>query len=276
MQVQKKVHVLTPGSPHGTLKAMYFDPETKFLYPDVCVVNPQGEILIRTNSLGLRGADVAAGERIGIVWGDSVVFGTHRKSWPEVMNEYGAGCVFLNGGVEGQVYQQVLRNAVHFNERHDVAVNVILLGWHLPGDNKSIVRDLTDALAKIPNPLLATMPTSLNAVIIDRDNFNRFLDGADSGWDERRFRFWGQDEYTVEKQRMLFEHILERNDAVRKVARDLNVPLVDLFEAFDSSRLNDFGEYFFDVAHPRPKTYARFAELVYAAAAPILRGKEPL
>ena len=75
--------------------------------------------------------------------------------------------------------------------------------------------------------------------------------------------FCGPEEYSVETQQKVLQHILERNQISREVAAAKGVPLLDLFAALDTERLADFRQDFFDVLHPRPAAYQKIAAAIY-------------
>src|SRR5207302_1038041 len=98
------------------------------------------------------------------------------------------GYQFLNGGVEGDPYKNILRRASEFNERHRVALNLLMLGWHLfvpswwarrptlsdgaeakriCNGNEELRAQLTSFLERTPNTVLLTVPTALNRRIVD-------------------------------------------------------------------------------------------------------------
>jgi hypothetical protein len=112
---------------------------------------------------------------------------------------------------------------------------------------------------------LLTMPTALNFAIAGSD-----ISASFRPTDDDRFMFFGGETYSVEFQMTLFTHIFERNDIIRKVCAARKVPLVDLFTAFDSSRLDDYRKYFFDMTHPRIAAYPMMAMIVREAIRPIL------
>jgi len=263
----KSIHVIEPVFDHGALKAIYYDTESTWLRPNLCMVDPNGNVLWQTNAMCLRGPDVEAGARIGVVWGDSVVFCVYERSWPEMLSDFAEDCVFLNGGVEGVDYVTVLEHAIDFNVKRKAAVNVILTGWERIGRNASLPDDLRAALKSIPNAVLATMPTSLNARIINTDIRNAFVSDASR---PDFFRFLGKHAYSLDAQRLFFAHICQRNEMIRAVANETGTPLVDLFSAFDSSQLADFRECFFDVSHPRPTAYKKIASIVWETVGPLL------
>ena len=264
----KRTILLGPDRDQAFIQAQYLDAVAKWLYPDVALLGADGAVLWQTNRFGLRGADVEPGQRIGVVWGDSVVFGLYSRTWSEMLNDYSTDCIFLNGGVEGATYVDVLRRAVDFNRRERVAVNVIMPGWLEIGSNEHFERDLRDALSEIPNAVLVTMPTSLNAGMIHQDITSAFV--APAGDAESGFNFWGTDDYSVHVQKILYGHLAQRNALIRGVAAHAGIPLIDLFVALDSTSLPDFRTYFMDVSHPRPSAYAKIAALVWEGARSVL------
>lgn len=271
--LKKEVHVLKDGVQTGLVQGLWLDRETGQVRPNVCILDAEGNVLLQTNDLGLRGPDVREGDRIGVVWGDSVVWGVLGSDWPEKMNEMVSGCTFLNGGLEGSDYNSVLERAVRFNELHAVRVNVLFPGWHTVGDNSRFRADLIEALRYLPNVLVLTMPTSLNPTIATSDISSHFTNIRPTYQDihaDRFFGFFGTEPYSLAFQAQLFQHIIERNDLIRDAAQKLRLPILDLFEIMNSSALDKFNEYFFDMSHPRPRTYAMIASLVSKAAANLI------
>src|SRR5207302_1996032 len=117
---------------------------------------------------GLKGGPIDRRRRLAVVWGDSVVCGIGR-GWPCLLDDMLPGYQFLNGGIDGDCHDSVLRRAMMFNRERDVALNIILLGWHPDARNEVVRTDLLAALDHLNNPVLATMPTALNSRIIKYD-----------------------------------------------------------------------------------------------------------
>src|SRR5207253_8152371 len=61
--------------------------------------------------------------------GDSVVFSSGR-GWPCLLDRFAPGYQFLNGGLDGDLYPNILRRADALNRSHSVALNLLMLGWH--------------------------------------------------------------------------------------------------------------------------------------------------
>jgi hypothetical protein len=254
----KTVHVITESGGSG-LQSLYLERTGSRLVPDLVFLDQNGRVTFETNSLGLRGPEPDAKKRLGVVWGDSVVFSsTHVRSWPELIDEELGGWTFLNGGIEGSTYTSILERAILLNAQRHVDLNVVLLGWHPFPDNGAVWGTLEESLRAIPRCVLATQPTSLNPAIADTDLRTFFRKTID----REHYGFWTHMPYSVELQREWFDYILERNRIIRAVAHDTKTPLIDLYQILDSSALSDFRTYFFDVGHPREEIYPLLASTV--------------
>lgn len=260
-------------------KALYYDPERSALRPNLTFVDLNGQIVFETNELGLKGDPVDPNRKLAVIWGDSVVF-SHGRGWPCLLDRLALGYQFLNGGIEGDPYKNILRRATEFNERHSVAVNLLMLGWHLfvpswwarrptlsdgtdakhiCNGNEELRTRLTGFLERTPNTVLLTVPTALNSRIVDRPLSPYLRDGdEDTG-----FHFFGDIDREVEGQREAFDYILERNAIAREVCTQNGIRVVDLYAAFDTEQEPDFREDFSDALHPRPSSYLRLAQIVY-------------
>jgi lysophospholipase L1-like esterase len=263
-------------------KALYFDENRAAMRPNLVFVDPTGAIIFETNEAGLKGGPLDPNHKLVVVWGDSVVFGA-GWGWPCLIDRLAPGWQFLNGGVEGDHYANILRRAAEFNQRHPVSLNLLMLGWHpfvpLPPErrrarrsaarsaerrrlrpgNEDIRSDLTRFLETVPSTAVLTVPTALNPQIIDRDLSSFIVEGDDRS----AFRFMGKVRYQMAGQREGFEHIVERNAIAREVCDTAGIRLIDLFAAFDTENLADFREHFIDMIHFRPSAYPLVAQRVY-------------
>ena len=91
---------------------------------------------IRVNAGGFRGADLApvtSGVQRILVAGDSVVFGTARRSFPEAMGEEldrcGISAEVINGGVEGYSTRNLWAEFNRFDALKPSAV-ILYVGWN--------------------------------------------------------------------------------------------------------------------------------------------------
>ena len=122
----KSIHLLPPPS---AVKRLCFDETTRTLRPNMVLVDRRGAIVFEINELGLKGAARDPARKLAVIWGDSVVFGI-GWSWPCLIDEMAAGYQFLNGGIEADPYDNILRRAEASNHAHAVALNIVMLGWH--------------------------------------------------------------------------------------------------------------------------------------------------
>ena len=270
----KTVHLATVNA-----KALYYDPERSALRPNLTFIDLNGQIVLETNEVGLKGDPVDPGRKLAVIWGDSVVF-SHGRGWPCLLDRLAPGYQFLNGGIEGDPYKNILRRASEFNARNRVALNLLMLGWHLfvpswwarrptlsdgteakhiGNGNEDLRAELTSFLERTPNTVLLTVPTALNRRIVDRPLSPYLRDGdEDTG-----FHFFGDIDREVEGQREAFDYILERNAIARETCAQIGIRVVDLYTAFDTEQEPDFREHFSDALHLRPRSYPLVAQIVY-------------
>jgi hypothetical protein len=240
------------------MQELYLDKLTGRLRPNLTLVLSDGAVYFETNEIGLKGDPIDPSRRQAVVWGDSVVFGIDR-GWPCLIDDLLPGYQFLNGGIEGDIYSNVLERAVELNRQRDISINILLLGWHPHGHNEHVRSDLLAALDYINEPMLATMPTPLNNHILDKDLSEYFVLGDANSL----FRFYGSYKYSLDFQREIYRYITERNAIIREVALEKEVPLIDLFATFATDNLADFRQDFFDMMHPRPVAYEKWARAIY-------------
>lgn len=274
-----------PVADTDVFKALYYDREQAALRPNLVFVDPTGATVFETNEAGLKGDPLDSRRKLVVVWGDSVVFGSGR-GWACLLDRLAPGYQFLNGGLDGDPYRNILRRATKFNRRYPVAFNLLMLGWHhfVPSrpaatprrwlarskkpapqirrprsGNENLCAELTGFLKETPNTVVLTTPMALNRRIVERDLSAYLAPGPD----DTGFRFIGAFSYSIDAQLQGFEHILERNAITREVCARLGVRLIDLFAAFDTESTADFREHFYDVLHFRPRSYPLVAEVVY-------------
>ena len=292
----RTIHVIKTES----FKALYYDNECRELRPNLVFVQPDGSIAFEINEVGLKGGPLDPDRKLAVVWGDSVVFSLGR-GWPCLLDGFAPAYQFLNGGIEGDPYTNILRRAFDFNQCHQVQLNLLMLGWHtfVPNapqragsarlgwlsraktphthvdrphpSNQKLEADLTRFLKAVPNTVVLTIPTALNHRIAGLD-LSSYLVAGD---EQTGFRFLGTRPHHIEKataqsaaagssvQRQGFEYILERNAIARRVCTRLGVRQIDLFASFDTEELVDFREHFLDLIHFRPSSYPLVAQTVY-------------
>jgi lysophospholipase L1-like esterase len=251
----KTVHLMLE---HHACKLLYYDNETRALRPQLAFVDAAGSIVFETNEIGLKGDALDCNRKLAVVWGDSVVFGVGR-GWPRLIDNLAPGYQFLNGGIEGDFYANILRRASELNQRRSVALNLVMLGWHPLPNNQGLRSALTAFLQETDNTVILTIPTALNTRLADQDLSRFFSDGGDSG----AFSFSGNLRYSLDLQREAFDYIVERNRIARDCARQTGIPLIDLFAEFDTEPVDDFRQDFLDIMHLRPEAYPKVARVVY-------------
>jgi lysophospholipase L1-like esterase len=300
----KTVHLI----PHdAAIKNLCFDAATQTLRPNLVLVDRQGAVVFEINELGLKGDARDPARKLAVVWGDSVVFGV-RWSWPCLLDQFAPGYQFLNGGIEGDPYDNILRRAAAFNRDHAVALNILMLGWHpwqlpselaarhyRPGFMQRVgqaLRRLRRAAPAPPLPdtvapqlshlqlraeLLAFLQSAPNTVLVTLPTaLNRTIVDQDlsryftRGNRGTAFYFAGDLPYSLELQRRLFDHVTERNAIVRDVAQARGLRLVDFAAIFDTEPLADFRADFHDMLHLRPSAYPKAAAAVYQAIQDLL------
>jgi hypothetical protein len=254
--LQLKTVLPMPDPEHGF--QFYYDAETGNLRPHLVFVDRDGAVVFETNEAGLKGDGFDERRKLAVVWGDSVVFGAGR-GWPCFLDRFAPGYQFLNGGIEGDAYANILKRAQALNRRRAVALNLVMLGWHPFPDNRGVARALTAFLEGTPNTVMLTMPTAINRHIADSD-LSAWLTDRDAA---DAFTFCGNIPYSVALQRQGFDYILERNAIVREVCARTGTPCADLFAILDTEPLDDFRRDFHDVLHPRASAYPMIAQAVY-------------
>jgi hypothetical protein len=278
----KTIHLVTQGD---VLKTLAFDWERNALKPNLVFIGDDGSVFFEINEAGLKGDPIDDSRKLVVVWGDSVVFGV-RYSWPRLIDRLAPGYQVLNGGIEGDGFVNILDRAATFNRAHQVALNVVMLGWHphwmftfdagprrsggplarllrrskrVDRANPGVRERLGEFLAECPNTVLLTLPTALNPDIVDRDLTPFFAEGDD----DTGFTFLGRLPYSTAIQRALWEFVNERNAIARAVCDERGVRVVDLFSAFDSRREPDFRAAFRDILHFRVRAYPTVARIVH-------------
>ena len=294
----KSVHLLPPPA---AVKRLCFDDTTRTLRPNIVLVDRHGVVVFEINELGLKGAARDPARKLAVVWGDSVVFGI-GWSWPCLIDEFAPAYQFLNGGIEADPYDNILRRAEAFNRAHAVALNIVMLGWHpwqLPpalakqanpgkgllhrlaqmfrasrrelhmaptsadSDPQSIYRRLRTDLVELLQHVPNTVLVTMPTAL-NRKIVDRDLSSYFTPGDrDTVFTFAGDLAYSVEAQRRMLAHITERNAIMREVAQAGGVRLVDLAAAFDTAAAADFREDFHDMLHLRPRAYPKAAAIVF-------------
>jgi lysophospholipase L1-like esterase len=255
---------------YAACKLLYYDNETEAMRPRLVFVGADGSIHFEINEAGLKGDALDDTRKLVVVWGDSVVFSAGR-GWPCLLDSPAPGYQFLNGGIEGDPFTNILRRASEFNRQRAVELNLLMLGWHPLPDNRNVRSALTDFVEKTRNTVLFTMPTALNRRIADQD-LSSYLTSRDA---EEPFTFCGDLPYSRKNQYIGFNYIMERNDIVRETASQMNIRMVDLFAEFDTEKLDDFRQDFGDMIHLRASAHPKIVRAVYEGIKDLLQPASP-
>jgi len=270
----REVIEFSQNEPLSTMQSFYIKDRRVGLVPNLVVVKA-GRKWFETNSWGLKGAEPEPGKKLVVIWGDSVVFGIGSPTWVDMIGEHFAQYQFLNGGIEGTTADDIVERAIRVNQEHPIDVNVLFPGWHpsspVGSVNTTIEKVLREGVEKIPNCILSTVPTALNEQILDTDlTPYENADGPASADNPAKFWGWGRD-LSPSTMKSVYERLLERNTIIRRVAQEKEIPLLDWFAAMRTTSLEDFNKDFYDPAHPRPKSYAKIAQIWAEGLRPYLR-----
>jgi lysophospholipase L1-like esterase len=247
---------------YGAFQRLYINTQAKprWLRPDLLFLDSDGSINFETNEIGLKAGPIDPNREQAVVWGDSVAFGL-RSGWPALLDEYFPAYQFLNGGIEGDGWNVILERALKLNREMNISLNLLMLGWH--HINEGLAEELTSALQHLPNPVMITMPTSLNRRNFEYDISAYLRPGLYGPLDfDSAFWFGGGRDYSIDVQIEYYRKIMERNAISCTVAADLHVPVIDLASALDTEALPDFRQDFYDIMHPRPSAYSKIARIV--------------
>ncbi len=264
----KTVHLILN---HAACKLLYYDKEIEAMRPRLVFVGADGSIHFEINEVGLKGDALDETRKLVVVWGDSVVFSAGR-GWPCLLDSLAPGYQFLNGGIEGDPYTNILRRASEFNRQKAVELNLVMLGWHPMPDNRNLRSALTGFIEKTRNTVLLTMPTALNRRIADQD-LASYLTPRDAN---NAFTFCGDLPYSRKDQYAGFNYIVERNNIIRDIASQMNIRLIDLFAEFDTEKLDDFRQDFNDMIHLRASAHPKIVRAVYEGIKDLLQPAFPL
>jgi hypothetical protein len=103
-----------------------------------------------------------------------------------------------------------------------------------------------------------TTPTSLSKKIVNFDLSTHFVNSSDLN---AAYLFWGSTTYSINLAKSYLTQIDRQNKLIRAFARHHNIPLLDYEQIFNELHdAKNFKDYFFDIGHPRPKTYPFLAE----------------
>lgn len=261
----RDVVVISPDTSTEVLQAFCLDATRTRVKPNVALLSSDTlQIVLQTNSLGFKGPEPPPSRRLAVVWGDSVIWGV-GESWVAGLSTFFPAYAFLNGGLEADLFPNILARAQEANQSLKIECNLLFPGWHSRNKPDQVRRLLLQAVDTLPGLVLGTMPTSLNDVVVD--DLQPYFQGLDRRhlrqpqWDEDYY-FWGDHPYSPKNARQLLTEIRQQNEVVREVAAAKNLPLIDLQKALKTTGTQGFRSDFFDAGHLRPAAYPRIVQIV--------------
>jgi hypothetical protein len=263
-------------------RALYTDFLTGFLLPRTTIFSGD-DVMIRTNSLGCRGDEIAPGRPVIAFFGDSTtlgVMGTAQgltgSSWTdEVVVD---GYEIVNAGVEGMTMDSVARRFESLRDRAPVTCAVFYTGWHNLIYNRRTPEYWEECLesyrARAPTTVLCTLPSPLLPEMRTRGIDALLNEEPDAAITDDYFNFWGD----MDPGRWLGELIdaLERFNAhVIEFCRRTETPLIDLRGFLYPDAYETATRDFFDICHVRPRVYPRLGTFISEALVRLLPASPP-
>lgn len=266
MSSVKDVVVLDPKSSLETWQSFYLDRNRRRLKPNVVLLKPpEMEVYFQINSHGFKGPEIDPIKKLVAVWGDSIVFGVGR-GWVEGLDSLFPGYQFLNGGIEGDPFENISERALEMNRKLNIIYNIVFPGWHAiryPEKVNSLLDEITE---KLPRPILCTVPTSLSIKAIESDLSSYFIPlDANSG-----YYFWGNETYSIDNAKRILSDLQRQNEIIRRISSKKQIPLIDLYEQFYTENTSKFRDDFFDAGHPRPTSYQKIQKIIKEALKNVL------
>lgn len=279
MRSIKDVIILDPKAVQ-TWQSFYLDKNRNRIKPNLVLLTPPDmTVYFQTNSEGFKGPDIDPAKKLVAVWGDSVVFGISR-GWVEGLDDLFPGYQFLNGGIEGDSFENISNRALEANQKLDNTNNIIFPGWHSKRNPEKVTNLLEKLTEELPGPILCTIPTSLSNTIVERDLSPYFVPpGVGSNPVTAyyvpldinlEYYFWGNEIYSIDNAKKLLSELQHQNEIIRNIASKKRIPLIDLYEQFYTEDITKFRNDFFDAGHPRPQSYPKLQKIIKEALRDIL------
>ena len=250
-------------------RALYTDFLTGFLLPRTTIYSGD-HLVIATNSLGCRGAELEQDTPVLAFFGDSTTLGVMGTadgltgdSWTEHVGV--DGYTTLNAGVEALQMDGVTRRYESLRDRVPLACAVFYTGWHnliynrrTPDYWEECLRSYLSpthmtAICTLPSPLLPEMKRRGISALVNESPEVTISDDY--------FIFWGEwdPEQWLEELLDAYERF---NAHVVDFCARTGTPLIDLRNAFYPDDYETATRDFFDVCHFRPGVYPRLAAIV--------------
>jgi lysophospholipase L1-like esterase len=276
----KDVAILDPNLSKEIWQSFYLDKNKgRRIKPNVVLLKSTDmSVYFQTNSHGFKGPDIDFTKKLIAVWGDSVVFGIGR-GWVEGLDNLFSSYQFLNGGIEGDSFENISERALEANQKMNIKYNIIFPGWHSRRNPKKVNDLLEEITEKLPSSILCTVPTSLSNAIVERDLSPYFITsgvGVNPVTNyiplamNHEYRFWGKNPYSIDNAKKLLSELQQQNDIIRNISSKKHIPLIDLYEQFYTEDLAKFRNDFFDAGHPRSASYPKLQKIIKEALKDVL------
>jgi len=243
--------------------------------PDVVILDGKTqEIMFQTNQYGFKSAAIDQTKELVAVWGDSVIFCVAPQNWVTDLDHDFSGYQFHNGGLEGDILQNIIQRTEETNAVLPIKVNILFPGWHNWQNQDRIKLLLEHFISSVPGPMLCTVPTCMTPEIVQTDISSIFPASEAPCMQNVNhpdcFAFFGSMPYSLDNARMIWKYVLAQNDIIRKTAEAHSVPVIDLFSHLRPDGLDDFRNDFFDICHPRPCAYSKIRAIFREALKDLL------
>lgn len=278
-------HDFEPGYRFGSYaerQKLYLDQQTGWLIPGAELYEG-GRLQMQVNAYGCKGPDIEEGKPVVAFFGDSATMGhsLDPDSWP--MHVGLDGYAVLNAAIEGANMARMVLRYRKLQETVQPDTVVVYCGWHnlIYGETgeaywESQLRQFLGARVNA----FCTIASCLNDAFRTRPFeplLNRAAIGSSVGsaadaaaLDQDYFSFWSDLEPTLAQVTDILDGIERYNAFLRRFCAETGSTLIDLDALLRPERFEDAPNDFFDVCHPRPRTYGRIGAFVAEALNPAL------
>jgi hypothetical protein len=263
-------------SSYAEWQALYMDSNSGFLIPDTEIWSGD-KLILKVNSLGCKGEEMAGGPRVLGFFGDSATFGISFSpdSWPRHVAI--PGCQVLNAAVEGHELKRVLARYRDIRERVNLSAVVVYSGWHNIIYNEShedYWRNMLDQFAGDHVLGLCTLGTCLTEECLKKgiesllctdspnEHYANYFEYNRESYNKTYFNLWSNMAPTLANVKKVFYGVRRYNDFLRRYCDDNGYILIDLYSSMRPACYEEIPRDFFDVCHPRPKAYEKIGRFV--------------
>jgi hypothetical protein len=287
-KVNKRVILLPPDyviDDYSAFQSNFMDQKAGRLIPSTDLFIGQ-QLIFSTNSLGCKGEE-PDGRPVVAFFGDSVTQGINIDSFCRRVSI--PGYQSLNAGIEGSPIERSMEVCLELHAKRPLACAVIHPGWHnliYGGNSEAFWEEQFDRLSDLPLVAHFTLVADMNDEVLER-GYQPFFRGAPPAPSRSRKLFakrekadpyFFDDQYSpwfldyADKEQLLnFKQQLDRfNTFIRRYCAERNRPLIDLAPVLAPQTYDEVSTKFFDLIHPRMKSYALIGAEIGRQLAPYL------